>query len=96
MLGAVLLILRQRQNREHTLRSKTRDFESLDKLTDYLKDRLPTMYDELDASESDSESDYIQGSIDTTQHYLLKCGVEDFMTHEQYLDIVAMEWRPAN
>lgn len=80
------------------MRSKTRDFDSLDKLTDYLQARLPELYDELEASEADgnSDSDYVQGSIDTTQHYLLKCGIEDFMTYEQYLEIVAMEWRPAN
>jgi hypothetical protein len=80
------------------LRSKTRDFDSLDKLTDYLQARLPKLYDELEVSEAggNSDSDYVQGSIDTTQHYLLKCGIEDFMTYEQYLDIVAMEWRPAN
>ena len=80
------------------MRSKTRDFQSLDKLTDYLQARLPELYDELEASEADGnrDSDYVQGSIDTTQHYLLKCGIEDFMTYEQYLDIVAMEWRPAN
>ena len=90
--------IRQRLSREHTLRSKTRDFESLDKLTDYLQARLPELYEEYEHALADgnSDSDYVQGSIDTTQHYLLKCGIEDFMTHEQYLDIVAMEWRPAN
>jgi hypothetical protein len=78
--------------KEMTEKHKTRNFDKLDELTRYAVLHLYGLYDELDNA-SGSEVDYVQGSIDTTQHYLLKCGVE-FMDYEEYLEKVALQWKP--
>ena len=88
-----MITIRQRQNRERTLSSKTRDFDSFEQLTDYLVTHLYHLYDSVDTSNFDNpENDYSLGGIDTTQHYLLKCGVE-FMDYEEYLELVTAEWK---
>jgi hypothetical protein len=68
--------------------SKTRDFEDLNKLTSFMVYHLYGLYDQLEeVVEFSDDWDYIQGSIDTTQVYLLKSGVE-FLDHTQYIEKV--------
>jgi hypothetical protein len=46
------------------------------------------LYDQLEeVVEFSDDWDYVQGSIDTTQVYLLKSGVE-FLDHTQYIEKV--------
>ncbi len=68
---------------------KTRNFANLSELTRYAVLHLYAWYDELD---NNTDTDYVQGAIDTTQHLLLKCGVE-FMDYEEYLELVTAEWK---
>lgn len=83
-------MLRHRISREMTEKHKTRDFTKLEQLTDYAVLHLYALYDELDRH---LDTDYVQGAIDTTQHLLLKCGVE-FMDYEDYLERIAIVWKP--
>jgi hypothetical protein len=73
-----------------TEKHKTRNFSKLSELTDYAVLHLYALYDELDR---DTDTDYVEGAIDTTQHLLLKCGVE-FMDYEDYLERIAVVWKP--
>ena len=68
--------------------TKTRDFEKLDQLTSFMVHHLYGLYDQLEeVVEFSDDWDYIQGSIDTTQVYLLKSGVE-FLDLTQYIEKV--------
>ena len=68
--------------------TKTRDFEKLDQLTSFMVHHLYGLYDQLEeVVEFSDDWDYIQGSIDTTQVYLLKSGVE-FLDHTAYIEKV--------
>ena len=91
-LGLLVLMIRQIWSREMTEKHKTRNFDNLEELTNYAVLHLYALYDELDNA-SGSEVDYVQGAIDTTQHLLLKCGVE-FMDYEEYLEKVVIQWKP--
>jgi hypothetical protein len=65
---------------------KTRDFETLDKLSSFMVTHLYELYDQLEeVEEYSSDWDYISGSIDTTHVYLLKCGVE-YLEHTDYIE----------
>ena len=68
--------------------TKTRDFEDLDKLSSFMVHHLYGLYDQLEEVVEFSEDwDYLQGSIDTTHVYLLKCGVE-YLDHTAYIEKV--------
>ena len=68
--------------------TKTRDFEKLDQLTSFMVQHLYTLYDELENTREFSEDwDYLCGSIETTQVYLHKSGV-DFLDHTAYIEKV--------
>ena len=62
-------------------------------LTDFMVQHLYGLYDHLEEVEEFSDDwDYIQGSIDTTEVYLLKCGVE-YLDHTQYIEKVdSQKW----
>lgn len=83
-------MIRQILSKEMTEKHKTRNFTELEQLTDYAVLHLYALYDELD---KDDDTDYVQGAIDTTQHLLVKCGVE-FMDYEDYLERIAVVWKP--
>jgi hypothetical protein len=69
-------------------RHKTRDFVDIKQLTDFMVQHLYELYDHLEEIEEYSDDwDYIQGSIDTTEVYLLKCGVE-YLDHTAYIEKV--------
>jgi hypothetical protein len=69
-------------------RHKTRDFMEIKQLTDFMVYHLYGLYDQLEeVVEYSDDWDYIQGSIDTTQVYLLKSGVE-FLDHTAYIEKV--------
>ena len=68
--------------------TKTRDFEKLDQLTSFMVQHLYGLYDQAEELEDYSHDwDYVHGSIDTTQVYLLKSGVK-FMTQDEYIEKV--------
>ena len=83
-------MLRHLVSKEMTEKHKTRNFAKLSELTDYAVLHLYALYDELD---KDDDTDYVQGAIDTTQHLLVKCGAE-FMDYEDYLERIAVTWKP--
>ena len=68
--------------------TKTRDFEKLDQLTSFMVQHLYVLYDELEnVVEFSNDWDYLCGSIETTQVYLHKAGV-DFLDHTAYIEKV--------
>ena len=68
--------------------TKTRDFTELEQLENFMVNHLYLLYDELENTEEFSNDwDYISGSIDTTQVYLLKSGA-DFLDHTAYIEKV--------
>lgn len=74
----------------------TRPFPGESELINFIKQHLESLYEAFhEAEQEDDESlmDYCQGSIDTTHVYLVKSGVDNYMTYEQYLDIVNGEWK---
>ena len=92
-----MLMIIKRQNRVWAARvTKTKDFDKLNQLTDFMVSHLYSLYDSIDEVEEFSEDwDYLSGSIDTTQVYLLKCGVE-FMEHTAYIEYVdSLKWEKA-
>lgn len=78
---------------EKVKRHMTKPFTKIEQLNKYMVQHLYTLYDDIDNNDWDNlENDYIIGSIETTQHYLLKSGV-DFLDFETYTDKVdAMKW----
>lgn len=68
---------------------KTRDFKDIEKLTSYMVRHLYSLYDELAIADgADYMFSFLEGSIETTQHYLMKSGV-DFMEEEEYTRAIA-------
>ena len=63
-------------------------------LTDFIVQHLYGLYDHLEEIvEFSDDWDYIQGSIDTTEVYLIKCGVE-YMDHNAYIEYRdSLQWR---
>jgi hypothetical protein len=74
----------------------TKEFTNLDQFLDYMVSHLYTLYDEVDQiTWEDIEFEYLSGSIDTTQHYLVKCG-KDYMALNQYQEILeGQRWQKA-
>jgi len=72
----------------------TKEFTKLDQFLDYMVSHLYTLYDEVDQiTWEDIEFEYLSGSIDTTQHYLTKCG-KDYMALNQYQEILEeQKWK---
>ena len=69
-------------------RHKTKDFWKMEQLTNFMVQHLYELYDQSEELEEfSSDWDYVQGSIDTTQVYLLKSGVE-FLDHTAYIEKV--------
>lgn len=91
------LAIRQKQSREWTKKFMTDYFKNLEQLENYMVQHLYSLYDEheLALADGNSDSDYLEGSIDTTQHYLLKSGV-DFLDQTAYIEKVdGMKWSKA-
>ena len=66
--------------------TKIRDFSELEQLENFMVYHLYELYDQMEeVAEFSSDWDYVQGSIDTTQVYLLKSGV-DFLDHTAYIE----------
>jgi hypothetical protein len=70
--------------------TKTKEFETIEQLTSFMVTHLYELYDEYENmteeyGEDSIYCDYILGSIDTTQVYLLKCGVE-YLDHTAYIE----------
>lgn len=68
--------------------TKTKDFVTLEQLTSFMVDHLYSLYDMLEEFEEFSDDwEFTQGSIETTEVYLLKAGVE-YLTHNEYIEKV--------
>lgn len=78
---------------ERVKRAMTQPFTKIEQLNKYMVQHLYTLYDEHDnAIDEGEDTDYIEGSIDTTQHYLIKSGVE-FLDHTAYIEKVeSQKW----
>ena len=65
-------------------------------LTDFMVQHLYELYDQLEEIvEFSDDWDYVQGSIDTTEVYLIKCGVE-YLDHTAYIEKVdSQKWAKA-
>lgn len=92
----MILTIRQLQSKDWTKKFMTDTFKNMEQLENYMVQHLYSLYDQIGENEWDNlENDYIQGSIDTTQHYLLKSGVE-FLDESAYIEKVdAMKWKKA-
>ena len=68
--------------------TKTRDFEKLEQLSDFMVNHLYLLYDEMEnVVEFSNDWDFLQGSIETTQVYLHKIGAE-YLDHTAYIEKV--------
>jgi len=72
--------------------TKTKNFETLESLTGFILTHLYELYDskaelEKEYGEDSIYVDYVIGSIDTTQVYLYKAGVE-FLEETDYIEKV--------
>ena len=73
---------------EKVKRAMTKPFTKIEQLNNYMVRHLYSLYDQIEGNDWDNlENDYIMGSIDTTQHYLIKSGVE-FLDHTEYIEKV--------
>lgn len=76
----------------------SRPFPGESELISFLKLHIESIYESYHQAEQEEDyslMDYCQGSIDTTEVYLLKAGVTDYTTYEQYLETATAEWRKA-
>ena len=78
---------------ERVKRAMTQPFTKIEKLNNYMVRHLYSLYDEHEnATEEGGDTDYIEGSIDTTQHYLIKSGIE-FLDQTAYIEKVeSQKW----
>jgi hypothetical protein len=68
--------------------TKTKDFVTLEQLTAFMVDHLYSLYDMLEEFEEFSDDwEFTQGSIETTEVYLHKAGVE-YLDHTAYIEKV--------
>lgn len=73
----------------------TKPFPGDSELIEFMKLHLNELYDSYTEAEQDGDEslmDYTQGSIDSTQVYLIKSGVEP-VEYEEYLETVNAEWK---
>ena len=78
---------------ERVKMAMTKPFTKIEQLNNYMVRHLYSLYDQIEGNDWDNlENDYIMGSIDTTQHYLIKSGVE-FLDHTAYIEKVeSQKW----
>ena len=73
---------------ERVKRAMTKPFTKIEQLNNYMVRHLYSLYDQIEGNDWDNlENDYVMGSIDTTQHYLIKSGVE-FLDQTEYIEKV--------
>lgn len=73
----------------------TRPFDEQDDLVNFMKLHLETIYQSYYEAEQEGDEslmDYCQGSIDSTQVYLIKSGVTP-IDYEEYLELANAEWK---
>lgn len=76
----------------------SRPFPEESNLIIFMKAHLQDLYEAYHEAEQEEDynlMDYTQGCIDSTHVYLVKSGVENYMTYEQYLDLTTAEWKKA-
>jgi len=75
----------------------TKAFPTESELIRFMIIHLSDLYDnytEAEQEDNGSIMDYVQGSIDSTQVYLSKSGMQ-YMEYEDYLEIANAEWKVA-
>lgn len=73
---------------ERVKMAMTKPFTKIEQLNNYMVRHLYSLYDQIEGNDWDNlENDYVMGSIDTTQHYLIKSGVE-FLDQTAYIEKV--------
>jgi|TARA_B110000459_G_C16497973_1_gene442019 hypothetical protein len=78
-------------------RAMTKAFPAESELIRFMIIHLSDLYDsytEAEQEDNGSIMDYVQGSIDSTQVYLSKSGMQ-YMEYEDYLEIANAEWKVA-
>lgn len=74
----------------------SRPFPEESNLIKFMHLHLVELYDSYHEAEQegdDSLMDYTQGCIDSTHVYLIKSGVDKYMTYEDYLELSTLEWK---
>lgn len=90
------LTIRQRQNKDWVKKIMTRAFPGESELVNFIRLHLEDLYEAYYQAEQEGDSslqDYVQGSIDTTEVYLVKSGVEKYMSYDDFLAIANGEWK---
>lgn len=88
--------IRQRQNKDWVKKLMTRSFIADSELITFMIRHIEELYEEFYLAEQegdDSLMDYVQGSIDTSHVYLVKSGVEKYMSYEDFLEIATANWK---
>lgn len=88
--------IRQRQNKDWVKKIMTRPFAQESELVNFIRLHLEDLYEAYYQAEQESDEslmDYVQGSIDTTEVYLVKSGVEKYMSYEEFLEIATANWK---
>jgi len=68
--------------------TKTRDMTDMEQFAKFMVNHLYLLYDEMEnVVEFSDDWDYLQGSIETTQVYLHKIGME-YLDHTAYIEKV--------
>ena len=92
----MLRAIRQRQDRDWVKKVMTRPFAQDSELVNFIRLHLEELYEAYYQAEQEGDSslqDYVQGSIDTTEVYLVKSGVEKYMSYDDFLEIANGEWK---
>lgn len=90
------LTIRQRQNKDWVKKIMTRAFPGESELVNFIRLHLEDLYEAFYQAEQEGDEslmDYCQGSIDTTHVYLVKSGLEKYMSYEEFLDIATANWK---
>lgn len=88
--------IRQRQDKDWVKKIMTRPFAQESELVNFIRLHLEDLYEAYYQAEQENDEslmDYVQGSIDSTQVYLVKSGLEKYMSYEEFLEIATAEWK---
>ena len=88
--------IRQRQNKDWVKKIMTRPFAEESELINFIRLHLEDLYEAYYQAEQEGDSslqDYVQGSIDTTEVYLVKSGINNYMGYDDFLAIANGEWK---
>ena len=89
MYGQTFTQMQKMRNRLRISKlTKTRDMTDMEQFAKFMVNHLYLLYDEMEnVVEFGDDWDYLQGSIETTQVYLHKIGME-YLDHTAYIEKV--------